>query len=109
MNNTNTRKLLMDRSADGKVGATMPSIDVPLQPLPNKKILRENLEMPQVSENEIVRYFSSISQMNISIDQRPHIRVSNASIMMLDNQLNNFNNKLVIVGINDCSHLDSIN
>ena len=66
MNNTNTRKLLMDRSADGKVGATMPSIDVPLQPLPNKKFLRENLEMPQVSENEIVRYFSSISQMNFS-------------------------------------------
>ena len=68
MNNTNTRKLLMDRSADGKVGATMPSIDVPLQPLPDKKFLRENLEMPQVSENEIVRYFSSISQMNFSID-----------------------------------------
>ena len=68
MKNTNTRKLLMDRSADGKVGATMPSIDVPLQPLPDKKFLRENLEMPQVSENEIVRYFSSISQMNFSID-----------------------------------------
>ena len=68
MKNTNTRKLLMDRSADGKVGATMPSIDVPFQPLPDKKFLRENLEMPQVSENEIVRYFSSISQMNFSID-----------------------------------------
>ena len=68
MNNTKTRKLLMDRSADGKVGATMPSIDVPLQPLPDKKFLRKNLEMPQVSENEIVRYFSSISQMNFSID-----------------------------------------
>lgn len=68
MKNSNVRKLLMDRSIEGKVGATMPSIDVPLQTLPNKKFLRENLAMPEVSENEIVRYFSSISQMNFSID-----------------------------------------
>ena len=43
MKNSNIRKLLMDRSIEGKVGTTMPSIDVPLQTLPNKKFLRENL------------------------------------------------------------------
>ena len=63
MKNSNIRKLLMDRSIEGKVGATMPSIDVPLQTLPNKKFLRENLAMPEVSENEIVRYFSSIKKI----------------------------------------------
>ena len=68
MNNTNKRKLLMDRSIPGKVGATFPALDIPEQKLPDENQLREDLTMPEVSENEIVRYFSSISQMNFSID-----------------------------------------
>ena len=63
------RKLLMDRSAPGRIGTTLPSLDVPeTSELPDQSLLRGELDMPEVSEGEIVRYFSQISQMNFSID-----------------------------------------
>ena len=68
MNKISKRKLLFDQSIKGKVGTTLPSMDIPEQKLPNSDELREEITMPEVSENEIVRYFSSISQMNFSID-----------------------------------------
>ena len=68
MNKISKRKLLFDQSITGKVGTTMPSMDIPAQKLPDSSQLREEITMPEVSENEIVRYFSSISQMNFSID-----------------------------------------
>jgi len=68
MNKISKRKLLFDQSIKGKVGTTLPSMDIPEQKLPNSDELREEITMPEVSESEIVRYFSSISQMNFSID-----------------------------------------
>ena len=65
---TDRRKLLMDRSRPGRVGTTLPSLDVPVSDLPDQSMLRDSLEMPEVSEGEIVRYFSQISQFNFSID-----------------------------------------
>ncbi|MBM3944845.1 MAG: glycine dehydrogenase subunit 2, partial [SAR202 cluster bacterium] len=62
------RRLLMDRSVQGRVGTTLPPLDVPEQPLPPKDMLRGDLPMPEVSEGEIVRYFSTLSQYNFSID-----------------------------------------
>ena len=62
------RRLLMDRSVPGRVGTTMPPLDVPVQELPSSDMLRGDLEMPEVSEGELVRYFSQISQFNFSID-----------------------------------------
>ena len=62
------RKLLMDRSAPGRIGTTLPSLDVPASDLPDRSLLRDELDMPEVSEGEIVRYFAQISQMNFSID-----------------------------------------
>ena len=63
-----TRLLLMDRSVSGRVGTTMPPLDVPEQELPTERLLRGGLEMPEVAEGEIVRYFSTLSQFNFSID-----------------------------------------
>ena len=62
------RKLLMDRSQPGKIGAHTPESDVPKQQTLPNKYLREELPLPEVSENEIVRYFSQLSQFNFSID-----------------------------------------
>ena len=62
------RKLLMDRSVPDRIGTTLLSYDVPIQPLPKEELLRKNFEFPEVSEGEIVRYFSQLSQMNFSID-----------------------------------------
>ncbi|MBM3935416.1 MAG: glycine dehydrogenase subunit 2 [SAR202 cluster bacterium] len=64
----NNRKLLMDRSVPGRMGTTLPKLDVPAAPLPDKSMLRDSLEFPEVTENEIVRYFTQLSQLNFSID-----------------------------------------
>ena len=62
------RRLLMDRSVSGRIGATLPQSDVPYQPMPDAGLLRDTLDFPEVSENELVRYFSQLSQLNFSID-----------------------------------------
>ena len=62
------RKLLMDRSRPGRIGTTLPPLDVPASQLPDESMLRDTLDLPEVSEGEIVRYFSQISQFNFSID-----------------------------------------
>ena len=62
------RRLLMDRSVAGRMGASLPPLDVPEQPLPSKELLREELNLPEVSEGEVVRYFTTLSQMNFSVD-----------------------------------------
>ncbi len=62
------RKLLMDRSQSGRIGTTLPPLDVPAADLPDQSLIRGDLDLPEVSEGEIVRYFSQISQFNFSID-----------------------------------------
>ena len=63
-----SRRLLMDRSVPGRMGTTLPPLDVPAQEPPPADLLRDELEMPEVSEGELVRYFSQLSQFNFSID-----------------------------------------
>ena len=65
---TLNRRLLMERSVPGRVGHTLPPLDVPEQEAPPAELLRDDLPMPEVSEGEIVRYFSQMSQANFSID-----------------------------------------
>ena len=62
------RKLLMDRSVPGRIGTTLQPNDVPEAKLPPSDMLRRDLDFPEVSESEIVRYFSQLSQFNFSID-----------------------------------------
>ena len=62
------RRLLMDRSVPGRIGTTLPQLDVPEQEPPPPELLREELDLPEVSESELVRYFSQLSQLNFSID-----------------------------------------
>ena len=64
----NRRQLLMDRSVPGRIGTTLPPLDVPEQELPPNEMLREELDFPEVTEAELVRYFSQLSQFNFSID-----------------------------------------
>ena len=62
------RRLLMERSVPGRTGVTLPSLDVPTQePLP-EAYLRQSLDLPQVTELELVRYFTYLSQLNFSVD-----------------------------------------
>ena len=63
-----TSRLLMERSVPGRVGVILPDCDVPLQELPDPSLLRAELDLPEVSEPEVVNYFTSLSQLNFSID-----------------------------------------
>lgn len=62
------RRLLMDRSVSGRKAFTLPQSDVPVQDLPSSSFLRDDVELPEVSQLEVIRYFSVMSQMNFSID-----------------------------------------
>ena len=66
--NRQTEKLLMERSVPGRVGVVMPNLDVPAQPLPNGALLRDDLLLPELSEPEVVQYFTGLSLLNFSID-----------------------------------------
>ncbi|MEE9286309.1 MAG: aminomethyl-transferring glycine dehydrogenase subunit GcvPB [Dehalococcoidia bacterium] len=61
------RRLLMDRSVPGRRGATLPPCDVPLSKLP-EDLLRRDLPLPEVSEPEIVRYFTHLARLNFGVD-----------------------------------------
>ena len=63
-----TSQLLMERSVPGRVGVVTPGLDVPAQPLPDASMIREDLALPEVSEPEVVQYFTALSQLNFSID-----------------------------------------
>ena len=63
-----TGKLLMDRSSPGRMGVVPPPLDVPAQEMPDQALLRGNLDLPEVSEPEVVQYFTNLSQQNFSID-----------------------------------------
>jgi glycine dehydrogenase subunit 2 len=60
--------LLPDISKPGKIGCTLPELDVPPSELPPENLLRKELGLPEVSEGELVRYFTALSQMNYGVD-----------------------------------------
>ncbi len=62
------RRTLMERSIPGRVGSNLPALDVPHQPLPPPHMLRDDLQFPEISEPELVRYFTNLSRLNFSID-----------------------------------------
>ena len=63
------RRLLNERSVSGRIGLQVQELDVPEQPLPDAGLLRsEPAKLPEVSQPEVVRYFTTLSTMNFSID-----------------------------------------
>ena len=64
--------LIFDQGSSGRVGYSLPASDVPeknTERLIPKKLLREDIPgFPEVSEVEVVRHFTRISQWNYGID-----------------------------------------
>ena len=60
--------LLPDISQPGKIGCSLPHLDVSLTELPPKELLRQELELPEVSEVELMRYFTALSKLNYGVD-----------------------------------------
>jgi glycine dehydrogenase subunit 2 len=60
--------LLPDISQPGKIGCSLPALDVPPTELPPGELLRQELELPEVSEVELIRYFTALSKLNYGVD-----------------------------------------
>ncbi|MDX1993612.1 MAG: aminomethyl-transferring glycine dehydrogenase subunit GcvPB [bacterium] len=60
--------LIYDQSVPGRIGVNLPKCDVPETELPTD-FLRDEVELPEVSELQVVRHFVKLSQMNHSIDK----------------------------------------
>ncbi len=62
-----TEPTIFELSRPNRKGIRFPAPDVPLSELP-KDFLREELPLPEVPENEVIRHFTKISQLNYSVD-----------------------------------------
>jgi glycine dehydrogenase subunit 2 len=62
-----TEPLLCDLSVPGRQGIRFPQPDVPVTALPDK-LTRVDLPLPELSEVDVVRHFTRLSQLNYSID-----------------------------------------
>jgi glycine dehydrogenase subunit 2 len=60
-------KVIYDKSSPGRRGVRFPASDVPLAELP-KEFLRKDLPLPELSELEVIRHFTKLSQLNHGVD-----------------------------------------
>jgi glycine dehydrogenase subunit 2 len=61
-------RLTFDRSEAGRKGVLLPALDVPeAEALPDR-FLRRDLRLPEMAQNEIIRYFLGLSRLNYSVD-----------------------------------------
>lgn len=58
---------IFELSSEGRQGVRFPEPDVPEFPLP-KDFLRESLPLPELSEVDVVRHFTHLSQLNYHVD-----------------------------------------
>jgi glycine dehydrogenase subunit 2 len=62
--------LIYDLGSAGRYSPTLlPKSDVPDQPLPDADLLRDSLDLPEVSELDVVRHYVKLSQLNYAIDK----------------------------------------
>lgn len=62
-----TEPTIFELSSPGRQGVRFPDPDVPVSPLP-ASFLRQELPLPELSELDVVRHFTHISQDNYAVD-----------------------------------------
>ena len=60
--------IIYELGAPGRCAAHLPKLDVPPSPLPPAHLLRDGLDLPEVSEVDLVRHYVRLSQMNYGVD-----------------------------------------
>ncbi|HLH71895.1 MAG TPA: aminomethyl-transferring glycine dehydrogenase subunit GcvPB, partial [Chloroflexota bacterium] len=63
--------LIFDYSSPGRTTASLPEPDVPVEPIEQllpASLIRQDLPLPEVSELDVVRHFTRLSQKNACID-----------------------------------------
>ena len=62
------RPTLFEQSVTGRPAAHLPTLDVPESELPPSHMLRRDLNLPEVSELDLVRHYVHLSQVNYAVD-----------------------------------------
>ena len=66
------RKLIFELSTDGRRGYSLPKLDVEERDIekliPNELLRDQDAQLPEVSEPEVVRYYTGISRLNHGVD-----------------------------------------
>ena len=67
-----TEPLIFEKSSSGRRCFTLPACDVPERPIEEllspKMLRKQEAKLPEVSEIDVVRHFTRISQMNFCVD-----------------------------------------
>ncbi|WHY70404.1 aminomethyl-transferring glycine dehydrogenase subunit GcvPB [Fictibacillus enclensis] len=70
--NTQDQSLIFELSKEGRVGYSLPALDVPEADLssllPDDYVRTEHAELPQVSELQIMRHYTALSKRNHGVD-----------------------------------------
>ena len=62
-------ELIFEKSKKGRIGASLPELDVPeKKELIGKDIIRKDLNLPEVSEIDVVRHYTALSRRNFGVD-----------------------------------------
>lgn len=61
--------LIYEMSSPGRTGALLPKLDVPQADLPENSLLRDDLNLPEVSEQQVIRHYVNLSYLNHAIDK----------------------------------------
>ncbi len=64
--------LVLDLGKDGRRGLSFPDFGEPVSGEIPSQIIRQDLKLPQLSEVEVVRHFTRLSQMNWGVDTGPY-------------------------------------
>ena len=62
-----TEPTIYEMSVNGRSAVRLPALDVPETPLP-EDLLRDDLDLPQVSELQVIRHYTRLSHKNYGID-----------------------------------------
>jgi glycine dehydrogenase subunit 2 len=62
-----SRPLIFEISSPGRCAASLPDLDVPRAELPDS-VVRDDLPLPEVSEGDLIRHYTHLSQMNYGVD-----------------------------------------
>ena len=60
--------LIFELSVPGRRAACLPELDVPASLPPPENLLRQELDLPEVSEVDLVRHYIRLSQLNYGVD-----------------------------------------
>ena len=61
-------RLSFDRGAPGRRAVDVPRWDGPETPLPEARLLRDSVRLPELSQGALVRYYTALSTRNFGID-----------------------------------------